>query len=121
MVQEKGNKQVRIAMIAALLLAAGVAQADIVTGAGAGAGPDRTVKSGGKGTQKGGVSVAVGDINGDGQASKPVAPIAPIKSPAPPKPLPQGPANIQATPKKPQEALLVPAVQKVREAASRSK
>jgi hypothetical protein len=136
MVQEiQGRKH--IALFAALMLAAGVAQADVITGAGPGAGSEKSVKSGGNGKQKGGVSVAAGDITGDGRADvrkQPIAPIAPIKpiarpikpetpiarSPVTPKPLPNPPGNIKTKPEKPQ-AMLVPAVQKIREVAPRSK
>lgn len=125
------KKGKNLVLAAALLLGAGTVQtemawADIITGAGAGAGPDRSVKSGGKKPQKGGVSVAAGDINGDGHSTPskpPLTPIAPIAKPVTPiKPMPStGPTNLKAPPAKPQEALLVPAVQKVREAASRTK
>jgi hypothetical protein len=123
MVQNKRNRRMGIAVAAALLLATTAVQADVITGAGAGAGPDRKVKSGAKGAQKGGVNVAAGDVNGDGRAEapkRPVTPITPIAKPATPKPLPPGPVNVQAPPKKP-EPLLVPAVQKIREAAPRAK
>ncbi len=125
-----------MACLAALLLAAGAVHADVITGAGPGAGPGGTVKPGGKGEQKGGVSVAAGDITGDGKdapkkplplttpISKPGIPDKPIAGhpvhPKDPKPMPQTPANIKAR-QKPQEALLLPAVQKVRDPAAHTK
>jgi hypothetical protein len=124
-----------MACLAALLLAAGAVHADVITGAGPGAGPGGTVKPGGKGEQKGGVSVAAGDITGDGKdapkeplplttpISKPGIPDKPIArqgNPKDPKPMPQTPANIKAR-QKPQEALLLPAVQKVRDPAAHTK
>jgi hypothetical protein len=119
-----------MACLAALLLAAGAVHADVITGAGPGAGTG-TVESGGKKPQHAGVRPAVGAVTGDGKdvpkkpltlttpISKPVTPIA--RPVTPTKPIPSsGPTTVAAPQAKPQP-LLVPAVQKVRESATRAK
>ena len=167
MVQAFGTQTKRITLLAALLLATGLAHADVIAGDGPGAGPDKTVKAGGKEKQKGGVNVAAGDINGDGKDAPrkplPLTPIAkspldprPIRKPgidpigpkplpkpgtgpivkAPPgespigpkprptldpKPLPTTPVTQVKAPGQKPQPLLVPAVQKIREAAPRPK
>lgn len=71
MVQEAGNRLFqRIALIAALMLAAGIASAEEGTNPSAGAAADTTVKPVDPNPQKGGVSVAAGDITGDGKDFK---------------------------------------------------